>query len=73
MLGIYAAFHILNHFVFNIGIFPWMTLFASLLCFLNQRPSTRGYSKPLWAPSHKGAPLVCLQPQKYSVREVSAR
>lgn len=30
-LGAYAAFHSLNHFVFNIGIFPWMTLFASLL------------------------------------------
>ena len=30
---LYAAFHILNHFVFNIGIFPWFTLFASLLFF----------------------------------------
>ncbi|MEE9395385.1 MAG: HTTM domain-containing protein [Methylococcales bacterium] len=30
---IYAAFHILNHFVFSIGIFPWFTLFATLLFF----------------------------------------
>jgi hypothetical protein len=30
---LYAAFHTLNHFVFNIGIFPWFTLFASLLFF----------------------------------------
>ncbi len=30
---IYAAFHTLNHFVFSIGIFPWFTLFASLLFF----------------------------------------
>ncbi len=33
VLCIYAAFHVLNHFVFNIGIFPWFTLFASLLLF----------------------------------------
>ncbi len=32
VLCCYAGFHILNHFVFVIGIFPWMTLFASLLC-----------------------------------------
>jgi len=30
---IYGVFHILNHFVFNIGIFPWFTLFATLLFF----------------------------------------
>ena len=30
---IYACFHVLNHFVFNIGIFPWMTLFATLIFF----------------------------------------
>lgn len=30
---VYAAFHTLNHFVFTIGIFPWMTLFTSLLVF----------------------------------------
>ena len=30
---LYAAFHTLNHFVFTIGIFPWFTLFASLLFF----------------------------------------
>ncbi len=30
---IYAAFHAQNHFVFSIGIFPWFTLFASLLFF----------------------------------------
>lgn len=30
---IYGCFHILNHYVFNIGIFPWFTLMASLLFF----------------------------------------
>jgi hypothetical protein len=30
---IYAAFHTLNHFTFNIGIFPWITLFATLVFF----------------------------------------
>ncbi|MFV2058418.1 MAG: HTTM domain-containing protein [Thiohalomonadales bacterium] len=30
---IYFAFHLLNHFVFSIGIFPWFTLFATLLFF----------------------------------------
>jgi len=33
VLVIYAAFHTLNSFVFNIGIFPWFTLFASFLFF----------------------------------------
>ena len=33
VLCIYASFHMLNHFVFVIGIFPWMTLFASLILF----------------------------------------
>jgi hypothetical protein len=33
VLIIYACFHTLNHFVFTIDIFPWMTLFASLLLF----------------------------------------
>lgn len=33
VMVVYASFHTLNHFVFNIGIFPWMTLFASLLFF----------------------------------------
>ena len=32
VLCMYASFHALNHFVFNIGIFPWVTLFTSLLC-----------------------------------------
>ena len=30
---IYACFHTLNHFTFNIGIFPWFTLFATLVFF----------------------------------------
>jgi len=30
---VYACFHVLNHFVFSIGIFPWMTLFATLIFF----------------------------------------
>lgn len=30
---LYSCFHVLNHFVFSIGIFPWMTLFATLIFF----------------------------------------
>lgn len=30
---IYSAFHTLNHFTFNIGIFPWLTLFGTLVFF----------------------------------------
>jgi hypothetical protein len=30
---VYAGFHILNHFTFNIGIFPWITLFGTLVFF----------------------------------------
>lgn len=33
VFSLYAVFHTLNHFVFTIGIFPWFTLFASLLFF----------------------------------------
>lgn len=39
---LYAVFHSLNHFVFTIGIFPWFTLFASLLFFPPDWP------KKLW-------------------------
>ncbi len=31
VLGVYCLFHTMNHYVFNIGIFPWFTLFASTL------------------------------------------
>lgn len=41
---IYAAFHTLNHFVFNIGIFPWFTLFASLLFFEPDWPNRLWHS-----------------------------
>ncbi|MEE9334548.1 MAG: HTTM domain-containing protein [Granulosicoccaceae bacterium] len=30
---VYCVFHIMNTFVFNIGIFPWLTLAATLLLF----------------------------------------
>ena len=30
---LYAAFHTINHFSFNIGIFPWLTLFGTLIFF----------------------------------------
>lgn len=33
VLAAYACFHVTNAFVFNIGIFPWFTLFASLILF----------------------------------------
>jgi len=38
VLCVYASFHTLNHFVFNIGIFPWFTLFASTLFFAPHWP-----------------------------------
>lgn len=33
VLAAYGVFHIVNHTVFNIGIFPWFTWFASFLFF----------------------------------------
>jgi hypothetical protein len=30
---VYAAFHSINHFSFHIGIFPWLTLFGTLIFF----------------------------------------
>ena len=39
-LAAYSVFHTINAFVFNIGIFPWFTLFASLLFFEPDWPKT---------------------------------
>ena len=66
VLCVYASFHCLNHFVFNIGIFPWLTLFASLLCLepdwprrVWQRLKTgRGAYVPLPAQSTQNLRLV---------------
>jgi len=33
VLAMYGCFHLFNHFLFNIGVFPWVTLYASLICF----------------------------------------
>lgn len=38
VLAAYAVFHMVNHTVFNIGIFPWFTLFASFLFFSPEWP-----------------------------------
>ena len=35
---IYCVFHITNHFVFNIGIFPWMTIACTTLFFAPDWP-----------------------------------
>ncbi|KGJ95834.1 HTTM domain-containing protein [Thalassotalea sp. ND16A] len=37
---LYAVFHIMNHFLFNIGIFPWLTLIATTLFFDPNWPVT---------------------------------
>jgi len=68
VLAIYAAFHLLNHFVFSIGIFPWLTLFTSLL-FLPPDWPKRVYRTtlrhlPAFAPvpSSPGAPAPVMSP-----------
>ena len=33
VFAVYCAFHAMNHFLFHIGIFPWMTMAATLLFF----------------------------------------
>ena len=38
VLAAYAVFHLVNHTVFNIGIFPWFTWFASFLFFAPDWP-----------------------------------
>lgn len=67
---IYASFHILNHFVFNIGIFPWFTLFASLLFFAPNWP------EQLWlrltgaaTAGVRETPTPVLAPQKNATRQ----
>ena len=64
---VYAVFHTINAFVFNIGIFPWMTLAATLLVFDPDWPKqfgrwlqTKGYLgsysiPPSMAPGTKNA------------------
>ena len=56
VLGLYACFHTLNHFVFNIGIFPWMTLFASLLFFSPSWPRQLHTFFPKLGSGKEGAP-----------------
>lgn len=53
VLCVYICFHTLNHFVFNIGVFPWATIFVSLVCFdadwprqLYARFKRQSYSPP---------------------------
>ncbi len=36
VFAIYCSFHVLNHFVFTIGIFPWLTIAATTLLFSPQ-------------------------------------
>ncbi len=31
VIVVYFAFHLMNHFMFNIGIFPWLTMAATLM------------------------------------------
>lgn len=33
VFALYCCFHVMNHFIFEIGIFPWFTIVASLLFF----------------------------------------
>ena len=48
VLAVYFVFHVMNHFVFNIGIFPWFTLFASTLVLQPDWPKrlARRFVKP---------------------------
>ena len=60
VLAAYGGFHLLNHFVFTIGVFPWVTFFASLVCFEPDWP------RRLWARlrrrDYQGPPLDGLRP-----------
>lgn len=53
----YACFHSLNHFAFDIGIFPWFTLLGSLIFFDPNWP------KQVWAKVNK----LMRRPEKTSV------
>ena len=67
VLAIYAGFHGLNAYVFTIGVFPWLTLFASLLfcapdwplqAMRNVRAAMMGWERQLRrsGPLHSGLP-----------------
>ncbi len=38
VFSLYVIFHTMNHFLFSIGIFPWFTLFATLIFFESDWP-----------------------------------
>ncbi|MEE9319187.1 MAG: HTTM domain-containing protein [Granulosicoccus sp.] len=67
---VYTVFHIINTFVFDIGIFPWMTLAATLLLFDPDWPRQvlRWWNKrsralnALEVASHSPSSASCLRP-----------
>jgi len=66
----YACFHVLNHFVFDIGVFPWVTLFASLICFDPDWP--RQVFAWLKRQSYVAPQLKPIAPPAFSVQAVIA-
>lgn len=66
---IYCVFHIANHFVFNIGIFPWMTIACTTIFFSADWPR-RALGK-LW-PGLASTPLnpqpIRVEPQSFGNR-----
>ncbi len=57
VFALYCAFHIINHFIFNIGIFPWMTIALSTLFFAPDWPLALG--RRLSARNQHGAVSPC--------------
>ncbi len=70
---IYAAFHLTNHFVFQIGIFPWLTLAATLM-FLDPdwpRQLARRLLRPLARLADMPPPEISLQPERVPESDVA--
>jgi len=71
VFALYAAFHMLNAWVFNIGIFPWFTLFASTIFFSPDWPLQLIHKfKRLWQ-RNLSVKLQILYPPIQQLREVT--
>ena len=57
VMAIYFAFHLMNHFLFNIGIFPWVAMAGTLLFLEPDWPKrairvTKKFTLKMRAPAH---------------------
>ncbi len=68
----YCIFHVINHFVFNIGIFPWMTMAVSTLFFAADWPRRALAPWPALAVPSPAPEQLSLEPKSFGNRMLVA-